>query len=149
MKQISAFSIRILIISLIVLPVILSGCSSSGENNGERLREMIKNKSNIQRVTYGHTFFDDESEDRVCDEEQKNAVIDYILSISLDEVPEDETENVYGGGTWVNIYLADGTELCFAFRKYDFYFHESGTDAVLYSDSTGNADLLFEYISNL
>lgn len=150
MKQISVFFIHILVIPFIVLSIILSGCSDSDENEGERLREIIRKDSNIQRVTYGHNFFDDESEDRVCDEEQKNSVIDYILSICFDEVSEDEAENVYGGGTWVHIYLSDGTKIFLMFYGSNFYFQESETGGgILYSDPTGNADLLFEYISNL
>lgn len=71
MKRKSSFHIYIAFVFLIILSAILSSCSNSNENHGEKLKEMIKNDSQIHRVTYGEPFYNGEDDGIECSEEEK------------------------------------------------------------------------------
>lgn len=71
MKQKSTFRISVTLAIFTILSVILSACSNTDENHGEDLKEMIKNDSQIQRVTYGEPFYNVEDDGIECSEEEK------------------------------------------------------------------------------
>lgn len=154
MKTRSTLSKYIKIILLIVLPAIVLGCSDS--NDGD-LRNLIKNKSNIQKVEYRfYNTVKHKLEVRTCDATEEAAIIDYILSLSFDEENEEDIPLYFTGpegGIWAKFYLTDGRELLFVFRGPYFSFYELlevyEDEITYYSDSTGNAEKLVEYLSNL
>ena len=154
MKIKLTLSKNIKIFLLIVLSAIMLGCFNSNDSD---LRNLIKNKSNIQKVEYRfYNTVKHELEVRICDATEETAIVNYILSLSFDEENAEDIPIYFagpGGGLWAKFYLSDGRELIFSFYGSYFCFYElleSYEDEVTYySDSTGNAEELMEYLSNL
>ncbi len=147
MKRKLGFCIYIAFILLVSLSAILSGCSNSNENHGEKLKEMIKNDSQIQQITYGEPFYNGEDDGVECSEEVQNAIVDYISDMNITVTPKEEIELVFGGGVWLNFYLSDDKMVHLEFYGDNFYFYDSEEcDGILYSDSTENYYQLTDYL---
>lgn len=77
---------------------------------------------------------------------RKNTIIDYITSMNICVTPEEEIKMIYGGNSWLNIYLSDGRIIHMEFFG-KIFFHDLEEDGgTLYYGSTENYNQLLEYL---